>query len=63
MSMDASGVVLGPPLLTANPLVEGSSYWRSFINVLDWQVRFDPVLEYLELSESWYCDDKDPAHP
>lgn len=32
-------------------------------NVLDWKVRFDAATGYMELSHSWYCDDRNPDKP
>ncbi|KAK0619640.1 hypothetical protein B0T14DRAFT_603396 [Immersiella caudata] len=36
---------------------------REFYNFLDWSVRFDLTTGYMELSHSWYCDDKNPERP
>ncbi|GAB1317059.1 hypothetical protein MFIFM68171_07269 [Madurella fahalii] len=34
-----------------------------FYNPLDWSVRFDLSTGYMELNNSWYCDDKNPSMP
>ena len=33
------------------------------VHALGWSLRFDPLLMYLELNHSWYCEDKDPSRP
>ncbi|KAK0740065.1 hypothetical protein B0T18DRAFT_417155, partial [Schizothecium vesticola] len=34
-----------------------------FYNALEWSLRFDLSTGYMELSHSWYCDDKNPDKP
>ena len=34
-----------------------------FYEFLGWSIRFDAAAGYLELSHSWYCDDKNPQTP
>jgi hypothetical protein len=46
--------------------VKRDSYYKpgwDFYNGLDWNVRFDAATGYMELNQSWYCDDKDPSTP
>jgi hypothetical protein len=52
-----------PYLGQNDPSAVFTNWRREFANELYWSLRLDPVLEYMELNQSWYCDDKDPAHP
>lgn len=36
---------------------------RPFRNVVDWGVRFDVAAGYLEVSHSWFCNDKNASAP
>lgn len=36
---------------------------RPFANMLGWSLRFDAQAKYLELNQSWYCNDKNPTQP
>jgi len=36
--------------------------WR-YYNVLGWKLRLDLLTGYLEVNQSWYCDDKDRGRP
>ncbi len=39
------------------------SWNRTSVNDQGWSMRFDPAVGYMELNQSWYCDDKDFEHP
>ncbi|KAI0197853.1 hypothetical protein F4808DRAFT_287369 [Astrocystis sublimbata] len=62
------GADLTPYFGAFNPVeAEGrGSDWvweRKFLNDLGWSLRVDLARQYMELSQSWYCEDKDPQHP
>jgi len=39
------------------------SWDRPFANVLGWAVRFDATKRYLEVKQSWFCNDKNGGTP
>ncbi|KAI0521057.1 hypothetical protein F5B22DRAFT_36429 [Xylaria bambusicola] len=54
---------MSPYFESFNPIQTFAPYKRNFLNDLGWTLRLDLARQYLELNQSWYCEDKDPQHP
>ncbi|KAI0165406.1 hypothetical protein GGR52DRAFT_585442 [Hypoxylon sp. FL1284] len=65
VSMDAGGGghELTPYLATHDAGHVYTAYKRNFLNDLGWYVRFDLSQGYVELNQTWYCEERDPQHP